>query len=194
MTTEQFTGYILIPALIVFIRVTDVSMGTLRIIFVSRGIRHIASVLGFFEVLIWLVAIGQIMHNLDSPLHYVAYAGGFSIGNYVGITIERKLSLGNRMVRIVTQKDASQLIGALSDKGYGVTSISAKGMRGDVKVIFSVVRRENVDDLIRIIKKFNPNAFFTVEEVRFLNKEYAFPSNSTRNVFRNFGNFIQKKK
>jgi uncharacterized protein YebE (UPF0316 family) len=194
MATEQFIGYVVVPLLIFLIRIADVSMGTLRIIFISRGIRYFAAILGFFEVLIWLIAIGQIMKNLNSPIHYIAYAGGFGIGNYVGITIERKLSLGSRIVRIVTQKDALGLVNALNQKGYGVTSIDGKGARGPVKVIFSVVRREDVQKLVELIKKFNPNAFFTVEDVRFINEGYEFSAMSPRSIFRDFGRFVQKKK
>lgn len=193
MSSEQMIGYILVPFLIFLIRIADVTIGTLRIIFISRGIRYLAAILGFFEVLIWLIAIGQIMKNLNSPIHYLAYAGGFSIGNFVGITIERRLSMGNRIVQIVTQKDATELVAALNKKGYGVTSIDGKGARGPVKLIFSVVRREHVPGLIKTIKKFNPNAFFTIEDVRFVNEEYVFSLMPSRRLLGQFGRFVQNK-
>lgn len=188
MFSNQALGYLIIPLLIFLIRVADVSMGTLRIIFVSRGIRSLAGVIGFFEVLIWLFAISQIMRNLDSPLHYIAYAAGFGLGNFFGITIERKISLGNRLVRIVTQKDATELVNALKEKGYGITSINAEGARGPVKLIFSVVKRSNIDDLLNTIKQFNPHAFYTIEDVRGVHESHAgYPRSSSMMRFSRFG-------
>ncbi|MCK5450803.1 MAG: DUF2179 domain-containing protein [Candidatus Omnitrophica bacterium] len=195
MSTNEMVTYFVVPLLIFFIRIADVSMGTMRIIFISRGIRYLAAILGFFEILIWLFAISQIMQNLNSPLHYIAYAAGFGMGNFVGITIERKLSMGNRVVRIVTGKDAAELVEVLKAKKYGVTSIDGEGVIGPVKLIFSVVKRNHVADLIGVIKEFNPNAFFTVEDIRFVNETHVFSKqSSSRNVFNQFGNFIQKKK
>jgi uncharacterized protein YebE (UPF0316 family) len=183
--------YFVVPLLIFLVRVVDVSMGTIRIIFVSRGIRVLASILGFFEILVWLFAISQIMRNLNSPMHYIAYAAGFSMGSYVGITIERTLALGNRVVRIITRKDARSLIRALQSKGYGTTSIDGEGATGPVKLIFSVVRRDHVAEIVRIIKKFNPNAFYTVEDVMSAWEENLSPS---RTRAARFGELIQKRK
>ena len=94
--------WVLIPVLICLARIVDVSIGTLRIIFVSKGMRGIAPILGFFEVIIWLVAIGQIFQNLSNWVNYIAYGAGFAMGNFVGIYIEGKISLGYTLVRIIT--------------------------------------------------------------------------------------------
>ena len=91
--SEIFT-FIILPILIFIARVCDVSIGTMRIIFISRGAKILAPLLGFFEILIWLVAIGKVMQNLDNIACYVAYAGGFATGNFVGIRIEEKLAMG----------------------------------------------------------------------------------------------------
>ena len=87
-------GWVVLPLLIFVARIMDVSIGTSRVIFVSRGYRVLAAVAGFWEVLIWLLAIGQIMQNLDNPMCYLAYAGGFAMGNYIGITLTNKMSWG----------------------------------------------------------------------------------------------------
>lgn len=195
MFPEIIVSYIVVPVLIFLIRIADVSMGTMRIIFVSRGARYLSTLLGFFEVLIWLVAIGQIMQNLNSPLHYIAYAGGFAMGNFVGITIERKLSMGSRVVRVVTGKDATELVEALKGSGYGVTSVDGEGSNGPVKLIFSVVRRGHAPELIDLIKRFNPKAFFTVEDIRFVNEKNLFPlPEGKTSAFERFGGLISKKK
>jgi uncharacterized protein YebE (UPF0316 family) len=191
MISPEIFTYAVVPLLIFLVRVVDVSMGTIRIIFVSRGIRYFAAILGFFEVLIWLFAISQIMRNLNSPMHYIAYAAGFSMGNFVGITIERRLSLGNRVVRIITRKDSSLLISALKKIGYGITIIDGEGATGPVKLIFSVVRRDHVPELIQTIKNFNPNAFYTIEDVMSVWEENLMPPKSRT---ARLGEFIQKKR
>jgi uncharacterized protein YebE (UPF0316 family) len=169
MDTSIFS-LVIIPLLIFMSRIFDVSIGTIRIIFVSRGIKHIASVLGFFEVLIWLLAIGQIMKNLNNPINYIAYAGGFATGNYVGIWIENKLAMGISMIRIITRMEASILLTRLRAEGYVVTDVDAKGSSGMVKILFTVVKRKNISHVVDMIKKFNPQAFYTIESVNYVSK------------------------
>ena len=120
-------SYGLLPAFIFIARVCDVSLGTLRIIFVSKGNKQIAPFLGFFEVLIWIVAISRIMQNLDNYLTYIAYAGGFATGNYVGMLIEERLAMGIQMIRVFTNKKAEELVQSLNSRGYGATSVKAQG-------------------------------------------------------------------
>jgi uncharacterized protein YebE (UPF0316 family) len=158
--------YVLIPLLICVARILDVSLGTLRIIFVSRGFLKLAPIIGFFEVLIWLLAIGQVMNNLTNFYNYLAYALGFALGNYIGMLIERKLSLGLVIIQVITQSDASTLIELLHDRGYGITSSDATGREGPVHVIFSVIKRSNLNTIIEIVKKFNPKAFYMVSDIR----------------------------
>jgi uncharacterized protein YebE (UPF0316 family) len=162
-----FYNYLIIPLLIGLSRIMDVSIGTLRIIFVSRGFRVIASCLGFFEVLIWLLAIRQIMQNLNNPINYIAYATGFALGNFVGISLDRFISLGFLMVRIITGKDSEALVSTLRGRGYGVTTIEADGAEGPVKVIFTAVKRRCLGDVLDTLRKMQPGAFYTVEDVRY---------------------------
>jgi uncharacterized protein YebE (UPF0316 family) len=157
--------WIVIPSLIFVARVIDVSLGTVRVIFVSRGLKYLAPVVGFFEILIWLLAIGQIMKNLSNPACYIAYAGGFAMGNFVGIHIAEKLSLGLVMIRVVTKKDAASLVDFLKAENYGVTSVDGHGTSGQVKVVFTIVPRREARSVVELIKKFNPQAFYSVEEV-----------------------------
>ncbi len=178
----------LIPLLIFIARVADVSIGTIRIMFISRGMRTISSLLGFFEILIWLLAISQIVKNLTNVTNYIAYAAGFGMGNFVGMSIERKLSLGNLMIRVVTRKNASDLSKALRSQGYGVTSVDAEGTTGLVKVIFTIVRRKHVEKVIEIIKKFNPHAFYTIEDIRSVAEHKIFP------IHKPYKNFSLKRK
>lgn len=162
--------WLVIPCLIFIARVVDVSMGTVRIIFVSRGMKYLAPIVGFFEILIWLLAIGQIMKNLSNPACYIAYAGGFAMGNYVGIYIAEKLSLGIVLIRVVTKRDAQPLVEYLKAENYGVTSVDGHGTVGQVKVVFTIVPRRDVLRAVDLIKKFNPQAFYSIEEVGFVEK------------------------
>lgn len=163
--SEAFLLYIL-PFAIFVARICDVTLDTLRIIYVSRGLKFLAAFIGFFEVLIWLTAISQIISNMTNPFLYIAYAGGFAMGNYIGIIIEGKMAIGTSVIRIITQKDAVPLIEFLKDDGYGVTYTDAQGAKGPVKIIFTIVKRKDIPSVLEIIRKFNPLAFYTIEDIR----------------------------
>ncbi|KJS02830.1 MAG: hypothetical protein VR65_03810 [Desulfobulbaceae bacterium BRH_c16a] len=167
--------YIILPVMVFLARVLDVSIGTLRIIFVAKGLKHFAAILGFFESLIWLIAVAQVMQNLNSWQTYVAFALGFAAGNYAGVVLEERIALGNLLIRIITQREANELVNVLWKEGYGVTSVEARGESGPVKLIFSITKRRNLDKIIAIIKKYNPNAFYTIEDMRYVNQTYPLP-------------------
>lgn len=167
--------YIILPLLVFLARIIDVSMGTLRIIFVAKGLKHFAALLGFFESLIWLIAITQVMQNLNSWQTYIAFALGFAAGNYAGIVLEERIALGNLLIRVITMKRADELVDVLRKSGYGVTSVDAEGESGPVKLIFSITKRKNLAKIISIIKKYNPNAFYTIEDMRYVNQTYPMP-------------------
>src|SRR4030042_945426 len=147
---SQFYTWGVLPFLIFTARILDVSFGTVRVIFVSRGLKYLAALVGFFEVLIWVLTIGQIMKHLSNPLCYIAYAGGFAMGNFVGIGIAERLSLGIVLVRVVTQNDAQPLVDTLRSRDYGVTSVEGQGKSGRVKVVFTVVRRREVRPVVAL--------------------------------------------
>ncbi len=172
---SPFFRWGILPFLIVLARVVDVSLGTLRVIFISRGMKWLAPLVGFFEVLIWLLAIGQIMKNLSNVMCYLAYAGGFALGTYAGIALVNKLSLGMVLIQVITKVDATALVEFLKSENFGVTSINAEGGTGKVKVIYSVVKRQDLPRVIEIIKSFNPQAFYTVGDVSFVS-EGIFPA------------------
>jgi uncharacterized protein YebE (UPF0316 family) len=164
-----------IPFLVFLARILDVSIGTLRIIFVSKGFKNYAALLGFFESLVWILAVSQVMKHMDNWVTYVAFAIGFAVGNYVGMLIEERIAIGNQIIRIITRHDATELVDYLREQGYGVTSIDAVGESGPVKLIFTVARRRKLESVIRVIKRFNPNAFYTIEDVRFVKEPFVPP-------------------
>jgi len=164
--------FVLLPLLIFLARIIDVSLGTLRIVMISKGQKRIAPFLGFFEVLIWLIAIGKIMQNLDNWICYVAYAGGYATGNYVGMLIEEKLAVGIVQLQIITGSDSDKLINALKIAGFGITHHNAVGGASGnfVNVIYSVVMRNDINKVVAILHEYDPNAFYSIEDVRFVNK------------------------
>jgi uncharacterized protein YebE (UPF0316 family) len=153
-------------ALIFLARVSDVTLGTLRISFIAKGEKSLAPVIGFFEMMIWLFAISQVVLNLTNIAYLLAYAGGFSTGVYTGLQIEERLARGSRIIRTVTRQPASELIEALRGADYGVTTLRAQGMKGDVDLIFSVLQRSQVGPYMALVNAYNPNAFTSVEDVR----------------------------
>jgi len=158
--------WVILPLLIFTARLIDVSLGTLRIIFVSHGLKYIAPLVGFAEINIWLLAIGQIMQNLNNIVCSLAYAGGFSMGAFIGMIIEEKLSIGMVMVRVICKHDTSELIKTLRDADYGVTTHDAEGVNGPVKIIFAVIRRADLQDILNKIHDIHPHAFYSIEDVR----------------------------
>ncbi|WP_016776366.1 DUF2179 domain-containing protein [Anaerophaga thermohalophila] len=171
MITEGFWySWVLIPALIFLARVADVTIGTVRIVFISKGLKILAPILGFFEIFIWLLAMTKIFQNLDNWFYFIAYSAGFATGNYIGLIIEEKLALGYANLQIITQKPGITLAKKLADQGYGVTWHEANGSRGEVTVIYCVIKRSNFKHATSLIKEFNPKAFYTIEDVRFANQ------------------------
>jgi uncharacterized protein YebE (UPF0316 family) len=164
LNSSIFT-WVILPLLIFMARIIDVTIGTARVIFVARGYKVLAAGTGFFEVLIWLLAIGQIMKNLSNPMCYIAYAGGFSLGNYIGITLTEKMSLGTCLIQVMTNRDPSNLVNALKEQEYGVTTVQAQGVFQPVKLIFTIVPRTHLGEVLDIIKQHNPNSFYSVQEI-----------------------------
>ena len=173
INSETFS-LIIIPILIFLAKITDVTFGTIRIIMISRGMKYIAPIFGFFEILVFLFAISQIMRHLDNVTYYLAYACGYASGTYVGILIEEKMAIGLVIIRVITKRDATKLLESLRSTGYGVTSFDGQGSTGSVKLIYVTIERRDIDSILEMIRKFNPKAFFSIEEIR-LAKEGIFP-------------------
>jgi uncharacterized protein YebE (UPF0316 family) len=171
--------WVILPVLIFCARICDVSLGTIRVIFISKGIKYLAPLIGFFEVIIWLLAIGQVMNNLTNVASYIAYGGGFAMGTWIGMLIEEKISLGLTSVRIITKEDPSRLVDYLRSQNYGVTTVEAQGATGQVKMVFSIIRRQDLFSVVEVIKNFNPAAFYSIEDVKSVS-EGVFPDKRSR--------------
>jgi uncharacterized protein YebE (UPF0316 family) len=158
--------YVILPFLIFLSRIVDVTIGTIRIVMISKGHKTWAPLLGFFEVLIWLIAISKIFQNLDNWLCYFAYAGGFATGNYIGLIIEERMAIGIVKIQIITSKEASNLIMNLKEAGYGITHHEAKGGNENVSIIYSIINRNEIQKVEEIVKTTNPKAFYSIEDVK----------------------------
>ena len=175
MTGSEIVTMGLMSLLIFCARVLDVTLGTMRIIFVSKGNKLFAPLLGFCEILIWLLALTTIMSHLTSWVYYVAYCGGFATGNLVGLFVEEKLAFGTLIIRVITRQDSTVLRQRLREGGFGFTVVDAHGAEGEVKIIFMVVKRKDLARVSTIIEECNPRAFVSVEEVR-MAQEGIFPA------------------
>jgi uncharacterized protein YebE (UPF0316 family) len=167
---SRYFDLLFLPLLIFCLRICDMTLDTLRIIFMTKGLKRLAPIIGFFEILIWIIAITRIMQHLNSWVCYVAYAGGFATGNFVGMLVDEKLAIGHELIRVITRMDATELAGALRNDGFGVTTVKASGMQGEVGIVYVVANRKNQKHAIQIIQQYNPNAFVTIQSIHYVNR------------------------
>ena len=163
------------PLIIFFMRIGDVSLATVRMILIMRNARVWAPLIGFFEVLIWLMAAGVAIQHLDSPWHVLGYAGGFAAGNLVGLWMEERMALGFASVQVFATAQGGELAEALRAFGHGVTQLEGRGREGPVDVILSVVKRKDLPAVRALVTDLTPNAFLSVEEPTAIQKGWMFP-------------------
>ncbi|HZU37828.1 MAG TPA: DUF5698 domain-containing protein [Gemmataceae bacterium] len=151
-----------LPVIVFVAETCVVTLCIMRTILVTRGWKGLAACLGFFEVSIWLFAIGQVMSNLNRIDCALAFAGGFSLGNFLGVMLEQKLALGHVVVQVTTQNDAAALVTSLRSGSYGVTSVNARGARGPFQVVYTVVPRRELAKVLSLVQNFDRQAFYAV--------------------------------
>lgn len=187
-------AYIVLPALIFAARILDVSLGTIRILFIARGMQSLSALLGFFEVFIWLLVISSIMNNLDSPFYYVFYAGGFAAGNYVGIALERKLRIGRVALRIITREESAELFAYFKANDLGLTVVDAAGAQGPVKILYSIIHRRDLEILLPQLNELSPRAFYSVEDVKTASVNFSSHAPLRKPLRKRLGRFIPLRK
>ena len=158
-------NWVVLPLLIYVGRMSDVTLATLRNIFIARGIRKIVPEIGFFEVLIWLLAVSSIIKNLNNFMCYIAFAGGYSTGILLGVSIEKRLALGTQLIRIITNKQSQKLIEALRASNLGVTELDAIGSQGPVKILLVVAKRKDIGKVLSLVNELHGSSFFTIEDI-----------------------------
>jgi uncharacterized protein YebE (UPF0316 family) len=152
--------------LIFSLRVLDMTLDTLRVLFVMRGRKKIAWVLGFFQSAIFVLAIGRVLTQLDNPLNIIGYAAGFATGNVVGMLIEERIAIGHISLSIISPRRGSAIVAHLRQNGYAVTELSGRGKDGMVSMLNCSVLRKQVDSVYQLISEIDPEAFVTAEDVR----------------------------
>jgi uncharacterized protein YebE (UPF0316 family) len=148
------------------LRVSDMTLDTLRVLVVMRGRKGIAWVLGFFQASIFVIAITSVLSNLDNPLNILAYAAGFATGNVVGMLIEERLAIGHIQLSIISPRRGAALAERLREEGYAITEISARGKDGVVTLLSCSVLRKNVSKVQQLVNEVDDSAFITAEDVR----------------------------
>ncbi len=181
--------YVGLPGLVFLARVIDVTLGTLRIIFISRGKKYLAPLFGFVETFIWILAVSQIIRNVQGIWAYVGYAAGFATGTIVGMIIEDKLAIGTLILRTILPGDVSALRERLRSAGYGVTCVAGRGSQMDVTLVYTIIKRKDLQPVTAIIHTLHPQAFISIEELRSAEKG-VFPGASNhqrRSLYQRLG-------
>lgn len=161
MTVDAVPWYL--PLLIVLARVCDVSIGTVRMMCVIQGYRALSAVLGFFEVIVWALAVGGVIQHLNHPLALISYGTGFALGTLTGMWLEARMAMGLRMVRVVNANREVNVTDQLRNCDYRATRLAGEGARGPVEIAFVIVRRRGLAELLKRIEQIAPEAMVTVE-------------------------------
>jgi uncharacterized protein YebE (UPF0316 family) len=158
--------------LIFILRVSDMTLDTLRVLFVMRGKKKIAWILGFFQSAIFVLAIGKVLTQVNNPLNILGYAAGFATGNVVGMMIEERIAIGHININIISPHRGSAIVTHLRQSGYAVTEVSGRGKDGMVSLINCSVLRKQVDAVRQLVNEIDSDAFITAEDVRPLRHGY----------------------
>jgi uncharacterized protein YebE (UPF0316 family) len=156
----------LLGALLIFcLRLCDVSLGTLRSLYVVRGDRRVAVPLAFVESLVWIIAISRIMAEVTNGNYYnmLAYAGGFACGTLIGMTLEQWIASGWILVRIISKDE--ELTPVIRSHDFGVTELQGEGRHGEQAILFIVAPRRRGNELLERVREKDPDAFVTIDAV-----------------------------
>jgi uncharacterized protein YebE (UPF0316 family) len=163
--TDAAALTVLTPLIIFVAEALVVTIATMRSIFVSRGIKAGSAALGLVEASIWLFAVGQVFQNLSNLNCSIAYAAGFTLGNYLGVLLEQKVAVGSVLLRVVTSRDSLTLVQEFTAAGFGVTRMDALGANGPVQVVLTVVKRKELARVVALVKGFDPGVFYSVDDL-----------------------------
>ena len=160
-------------ALLIFgLRIVDVSAATLRLLFIFRGQKALAWVMGFFQAIVFVVAISKVLTDLDNPWNMIGYAAGFATGTVVGMALEERLAVGYAHVRVISPRRGPAVTQALRQAGFAVTELAGRGRDGTVTVLNLSITRRQLPEVRQLVTQTDPNAFLTVEEIRPLRRGY----------------------
>ena len=161
------TPEVLVTSIVIFFaRILDVSLGTLRTMTVVRGRRRVAFVLGFFEVVVWIFAVARVIDNLQNPVVAIAYSLGFATGSVVGMTLERHLSMGQRVIRVLSER-GQEIAARVRAAGFKVAQVVGQsGGQAAISLLYIEVQHRKTNEILGIIHELDPHCFYVVEDVR----------------------------
>ncbi len=164
---------LLVGLVVFFARVSDVTLGTVRTISIVHGRTRIAFFLGFIEVSIWLLVVARVLQEVSAkPILTVFYALGFSTGNVVGILLERRIAFGHTVLRVISPEHGDRIAETLRAAGYAVTTFLGEGLSGGVRMLVVVFPRKELQDVLTLVKKVSPQAFYVTEQAGNVSKIY----------------------
>lgn len=182
MSEEVFYSWVILPAIITCCRIADVTLGTMRILLITKGHRKIAPIVGFFEVLIWLFVMTQVIKHMDNVASYFAWATGFALGIYIGTWVEGKIALGVVIVRMFVSSETEPLIEQLRAQGYSVTVVDGYGSKGPVKLVYTITQRKKQAEVITIIGENAPDILYSVEDLKTAHADLLGPSSDAQSI------------
>ena len=150
---------------IILARITDVSLGTLRTVFVVQGRRGLSWIMGFFEILIWVVVVSKVIQNLSEPVYAISYAFGYATGNVVGITLEKWLAIGEQIVRVYTQ-EGEKIATQLRSEGFRVVAFQGDDGDNMLDLLVIEIPRRKTYDVTLFIREIDADCTYSVEDAR----------------------------
>jgi uncharacterized protein YebE (UPF0316 family) len=155
-----------IGALVIFgLRVLNMSMDTLRLLFTMRGKKALSWVIGFLVSLVYVLLLTSVLSNLNNPLYIIAYSAGFATGGVVGMWIEERLAIGFVHLQVISPRRGVVMAEKLRENGFAVTEIPARGKDGMVSLLNLSVRRKQAVAVQKIVNECDEAAFVTAEDV-----------------------------
>ena len=152
-------------------KVIEVTISTIRLVYINKGEKLKGAILAFVEILIWLIVVSSVLTNIaQDPIKIFVYAAAFSLGNYIGMSIESKIALGLASLQVVVNEEDGNILGSiLREKGFGVTIIEGVGIDGSKKkLLFIQLKRKRITEAVKLIQKTNEAAFITVNDIKSL--------------------------
>jgi uncharacterized protein YebE (UPF0316 family) len=154
---------------IFFAKIIEVTISTIRLVYINKGEKIKGTILAFIEISIWLVVVSSVLTNIaEDPMKAFVYAAAFSLGNYIGITIESKIAVGLASIQAVVNEESGQMLAdVLREQGFGVTIINGKGKNDSKKnLLFIQLKRRRINEAISIIKENTPNAYISINDIK----------------------------
>jgi uncharacterized protein YebE (UPF0316 family) len=171
MFAFDFIDFVFLPLMIFIARVSDVTLATVKLMFVVNNARRFAAILGFFEALITILALSRIMQDASNMAAYVMYAAGFAAGTYIGMRIEEKLAYGSVVIRIISKKIPDALLEHLAENQYRYSMVDANDQSGNTQILFTVCKRSRVGPFLKNLESIAPEALYTIEGLKQLSND-----------------------